>query len=103
MLKNHFDKRKFRIWKYSVSLNTLLLRSVEDLNTTIDILFYGVKSMNIESTMTITGINEKIHSEFSEFIINTPNGIMTIKAISCKVVESELSYDDLNGYFNHML
>lgn len=43
------NNRRFRIWKYSVSHSTLLVRSPknEEFKTNIDITFHGVRLINL--------------------------------------------------------
>lgn len=47
----YFKDRTFKLWKYSVSFSTLLMRSpkTSDSLTNIDLIFYGVKLIKMPS------------------------------------------------------
>mgnify|MGYP001612936745 CR=1 FL=1 len=91
-LKHFKSNRKYKIWMYTVSHSTLILRSekqyfdvdyeikYEDPNTTIDIIFTAVDFISIPDRF-----NEiSIHRKEEKFIINN-NENWFINAASCAV------------------
>lgn len=102
MQKDACYNRRFLVWKYSVSLHTLLLRSLEPNKKTIDLLFHGVESIELDMDMTINDIVEEKNAKSNTYILCTSSGMKRILARSCKIIESELTHDNLNGYFDNM-
>lgn len=89
------SRRKFRVWKYTVSHSMLLLRSVksDELPTRIEVLFVDVEHFNIPSNMdglTIAGNGL--------YLLSGQEWRGSVTALSCRVREDGGEYFDSSGF-----
>ena len=85
-INNIIRGNTFRMWKYSVSHNTLLLRSIDENRIITDLLFTDVLKINIPTKLSeLHSIERKEYDEYYHQHIFTDNKGSRHRIISLQV------------------
>lgn len=93
--------RKFRLWDCCVSHDQLMLRSAKgnEYENNIDIVFYGVKYVNIKTLMNINIINEEKSDDHGDnlylYRIICDKEEFFIASVGVSIQENTLDLSDL--------
>ena len=105
-INNIIQNKKFRLWKYSVSHRTLLLRAIEDNKVITDLLFTDVLKIDIPTDLCgLISIEADQHDQYHwKHTFTQNNGFkysIISASVSCYFFESA-DYS-LAPYFEHCI
>jgi hypothetical protein len=96
--------REVQMWRYNVSHQQLLLRSTKDdgVATRIDVLFKGVKMLQLPTTMTALEIvgTQPIGGDYRRYTVRFAGGEGYVVALVALVAEDEGMYGDPGMFDN---
>ena len=104
-INNIIRDKTFRLWKYSVSHNTLLLRSIDENRKITDLLFTDVLKINIPTELSeLHSIEKKEYDKYHyQYILQNNRTRYQIISMQVNCYLFESTDYSLAPYFEHCI